>query len=129
MPVSSTVKGIKESQFEISGLPKIFVIGAWKIKTIRSATKLTTKAIIVESAAILIASSSFSGSIIVSSYLPFDRTATKAAKAKKSAMMPKSFGVYILVKIGEIRIGIIWAIVVPVIKVNTFSTNDPSVAE
>ena len=48
MPVSKTVIGIKYSQFDISGLPKKFVISALKIKTMVKDKKLIIKEIIIQ---------------------------------------------------------------------------------
>ena len=74
-------------------------------------------------ATILIASSSFFGSIIANSYLPLTIVPNIVVTAKNNANNPKSSGEYILVKIGLIATGIAFAIVEPVIRVRMFRLN------
>ncbi|KHD27988.1 hypothetical protein LH67_13935 [Xenorhabdus nematophila] len=62
----------------------------------------------------------FFGSIIANSYLPVDITENIVTRDVNSASTPKSSGVYNLVKIGLIAIGIACAIVEPVINVKIF---------
>jgi hypothetical protein len=66
---------------------------------------------------------SFRGSIKDISYLPVEITAIIPTTLTKRAKIPKSSGVYILVRIGLMATGIAWAIVVPVIRVKTFLLN------
>ena len=71
-------------------------------------------------ATILIASSSFFGSIIANSYLPLTIVPNIVVIATNNANYPKSSGEYILVRIGLIATGIAFAIVEPVIRVRMF---------
>ena len=84
---------------------------------------LTHNVVIPDSTTRLMASSSFFGSIIASSYLPVETTDMIDTMLIYIANTPKSSGVYILVSIGLIAIGIAWAIVVPVIRVKTLREN------
>ena len=71
----------------------------------------------------LIASSSFFGSIIAISYRPLAIEPNMLTIPRNNANNPKSSGEYKRVKIGEIKIGIDCATVVPVININTFRLN------
>ena len=69
------------------------------------------------------ASSSFFGSIIAISYLPVAIVPNMETIAINKANTPKFSGVYILVRMGVIAIGIACAIVVPVIRVSILRAN------
>jgi hypothetical protein len=116
-------EGTKYNHVDICSLPNNSKIKSWnKITTINN-TLDKHKAINKPKAAILIASSSFFGSIIANSYRPFAIDPNIEVIATNKANTPKSFGLYNLVKIGLIAIGIAWAIVVPVIRVKTLREN------
>src|ERR1700690_3208977 len=71
------------------------------------------------------ASDSSSGRTIANSYLPVAKMLIRLVNDVNRAKVPKSPGAYNLVNIGDIAIGIAWAIVVPIIKVNTWVPKEP----
>ena len=123
MPVKRTLNGTMYISFVKDGASNIAIISFSKTRIIKNVSNVVIKVIINANINTLAASLSRFGSIIAISYFPVTIDEKILVKLKYNAKTPKSFGLYNLVKIGLIAIGMAWANILPVIKVKTFLLN------